>query len=108
MNEARDATPARPRAPAAAGAAAFDPLVPPLLALQAEADRVLRLRLQALQRRVNGPWASTPLPAGAAETLRSADGRELGRLWLEGASLVWQGSDGEAWRAPLVPDPPPR
>lgn len=93
----------------AAGAAAFDALVPPLLELRGDADQPLRARLQALQRRVAGPWVEAqPLPAGSGEAIVSADGRVLGRLLVDGGALLWQGNDGQTWRAPLSPPTAPR
>ncbi|MFO1326641.1 MAG: hypothetical protein U1F56_04715 [Rubrivivax sp.] len=99
--------PSRPAARAAAtavGAAAFDPLVPALLALTADGDQAWRQRLQALQRRVSGPWAEAPpLPAGSGEAVTSAAGRTLGRLLVDTNLVQWQGDDGQSWRAPLGP-----
>lgn len=90
-------------------AAAFDPLTPPLLALTGAQDRFWRERLLALRRQLAGPWqAADALPPGAGEEVVDADGRILGRLQVTAAQLTWQGSDGQAWRAPLQgPAAPP-
>lgn len=101
----------RDRATAAApGAAAFDPLVPVLQDLSTAADTGVRLRLQQLQARVNGPWVEAQAPADPAwgEPIRAADGRLLGRVLQEAASMLWQDRDGLLWRAPLAADNRPR
>lgn len=88
---------------AAAGAAAFDPLVPALLSLTGESDRVLRQRLQGLQARIAGPWVETPAPAtGWGEEIVDAGGQRLGRLLVQPALVTWQGRDGLTWQAPLL------
>lgn len=84
------------------GAAAFDPLTPPLLALTGAQDSAWRERLLALRQRLAGPWEATEaLPTAEGEVVVDAAGRNLGRLLVTASQVTWQGSDGVAWRAPL-------
>lgn len=96
--------PARPLgAPAAA-----DPLAAALAALGPAADAALQQRLTALRARVQGPWQlAPPLAPERGETLAGADGRVIGRLWIDGQHLVWQDAQGRTWRAGWAPAPAP-
>ncbi|MFT3819780.1 MAG: hypothetical protein QM750_19570 [Rubrivivax sp.] len=106
--KAQPAPAAAPRAAAPslgriAGPAA-DPLSAALALLAGTAeDQSLRGRLAALRARVQSPWTPAAPPLAAPESLQAADGRPLGRLWVEPGRIVWQDAQGRTWQARLAP-----
>lgn len=78
-----------------------------LLAARADDNSPGVQRLRALQRRVQGGWSrSDTVPDDVAETLSDAQGHLLGRLWQQPGHVIWQGGDGQVWRAALRPEAP--
>jgi hypothetical protein len=96
----------RPAAPSLGRLAqpAPDPLSAALTLLAGTADdQALRERLAALRTRVQSAWTPAAPPPIPPELLHSADGRPLGRLWIEPGRILWQDEQGRAWQAALAP-----
>ncbi len=95
----------RPAAPSLGRLAqpAPDPLSAALTLLSSTADDpALRDRLSALRTRVQSAWTPAAPPPSSPERLQAADGRPLGRLWIEPGRIVWQDEQGRTWQAALA------